>query len=107
MERALLVQQGLQEALIGEEKLSAELSEKKSNIVIGSVKLGDNISCEIVGTGTVKYLLDGGGKFDQKQVKHVLEIKRNLISVVVQDKDGFSVKVENGLMKVTKWSVIH
>lgn len=54
MERALLVQQGLQEALIGEEKLSAELSEKKSNIVIGSVKLGDNISCEIVGTGTVK-----------------------------------------------------
>ena len=52
----------------------------------------------------MKFLLDGGGKFDRKQVGHVLEIKMNLISIVVLDKDICSVKVENGSMKVTKGS---
>ena len=54
----------------------------------------------------MKFLLDGGGKFDRKQVGHVLEIKRNLISIVLLDKDGCSVKVENVSMKVTKGSVL-
>ena len=57
-----------------------------------------------VGNGTMKFLLDGGGKFDRKQVGHVLEIKMNIISIVVLDKDICSVKVENGSMKVTKGS---
>ena len=46
-------------------------------------------------------MLDGG-KFDRKQVGHVLEIKRNLISIVVLDKYCCLVKVENGSMNVTK-----
>ena len=53
-----------------------------------------------------KLLLDGEGKFDRKQVGHVVEIKRNLISIVVLDKYCCLVKVENGSMKVTKGYVL-
>ena len=54
----------------------------------------------------MKLLVDGGGKFDLKYVRHVPEIKRNLISVAMLDKEGCSVKVENGSMKISKGSML-
>uniref|UniRef100_A0A803Q6S7 CCHC-type domain-containing protein n=1 Tax=Cannabis sativa TaxID=3483 RepID=A0A803Q6S7_CANSA len=70
----------------------------------GTVKLGDNHSCSIQGIGTIKLQLDNGKVVELKQVRHVPDLKRNLISVAMLDHEGFKVKIEKGLLKVIKGS---
>lgn len=66
----------------------------------GTVRLGDNRSCAIVEIGTIMLRLPGGAKSELRHVRHVPEIKKNSISVAMLDKDGYTVKVENGMLNV-------
>uniref|UniRef100_A0A803P430 Retrovirus-related Pol polyprotein from transposon TNT 1-94-like beta-barrel domain-containing protein n=1 Tax=Cannabis sativa TaxID=3483 RepID=A0A803P430_CANSA len=68
----------------------------------GTVRLGNNKYCVIVGIGSIKLQLSGGTHSELLQVRHVPEIKKNLISVAMLDKDGCSIKVKNGVLKVHK-----
>lgn len=68
----------------------------------GTVRLGDDRACPIVGLGTIKLKLEGGVVSTLKQVRHVPEIKRKLISVAMLDQEGYVVKIENGTMNVFK-----
>ena len=68
----------------------------------GTVRLGDDRVCPIVGLGTIKLNLEGGVVAVLKQVRHVPEIKRKLISVAMLDQEGYVVKIENGTMNVFK-----
>uniref|UniRef100_A0A803NL66 Retrovirus-related Pol polyprotein from transposon TNT 1-94 n=1 Tax=Cannabis sativa TaxID=3483 RepID=A0A803NL66_CANSA len=75
-----------------------------ATIKIGTVKLGDSRTCPILGIGTVMLNLDGGNVTKLRHVRHVPDIKRNLMSFAMMDQDGCSVKVENGMLKVIKGS---
>uniref|UniRef100_A0A803NK85 Uncharacterized protein n=1 Tax=Cannabis sativa TaxID=3483 RepID=A0A803NK85_CANSA len=52
------------------------------------------------------YKMDGGRVTMLEHVRHVPKIKGNLISMAMLDQDGYSVKVGNGSVRVTKGSMV-
>lgn len=72
----------------------------------GTVRLGDDRACPILGLGSIKLRLEGGAITTLKQVRHVPEIKRSLISVAMLDQEGYLVNIEKGVMNVHKGSEV-
>lgn len=59
----------------------------------GRVLMGNNNSCTVVGIGTIVIKLDDGTIYKLKQFRHVLELRKNLVSLGALDEVGFA-KVE-------------
>ncbi|GJX35750.1 retrotransposon protein, putative, ty1-copia subclass [Tanacetum coccineum] len=70
----------------------------------GSVQLGDNRECKIRGIGKVRVQLRDGSSFVLNNVRYILELKRNLISLRTLEKEGFTVKMQSGKVKVINGS---
>ena len=68
----------------------------------GKVLLGNNISCSVVGIGTVAINMFDGMTRTLKEVRHVLDLKRNLISLGTLDESGYIFKAENGKLTISK-----
>ena len=58
--------------------------------------MGNNSICRIIGIGNVSLKLHNGSIRVSKQVRHVLDLKRNLISLGMLDQMGCSIKLESG-----------
>ncbi|GJX80271.1 hypothetical protein Tco_0328420 [Tanacetum coccineum] len=63
---------------------------------------GDNRTCTIKGTGKVKIQLHDGSSFISKDVRYVPRLKRSLISLGTLEKEGYTVKMQMGRIKVIK-----
>ncbi|KAA0038009.1 Retrovirus-related Pol polyprotein from transposon TNT 1-94 [Cucumis melo var. makuwa] len=72
----------------------------------GKVLLGDNGTCEVKGTGSVLIATHDGMIRMLTNVRYVPELKRNLISLDELDRSCYTIKYENGIMKVTKGSLV-
>ncbi|GKB36949.1 retrovirus-related pol polyprotein from transposon TNT 1-94 [Tanacetum coccineum] len=72
----------------------------------GTVLLGDNRACAIMGTGKVRVQMKDGSSFVLENVRYIPELKRNLISLGTLDREGYTVKLQNGRVKVIKGSLI-
>ncbi|GKE71858.1 retrovirus-related pol polyprotein from transposon TNT 1-94, partial [Tanacetum coccineum] len=70
----------------------------------GSVQLGDNRECKIRGIDKVRIQLRDGSSFVLHTVRYIPELKRNLISLGALEKEGFSVKLQSGKVKVINGS---
>ncbi|GKC50200.1 zinc finger, CCHC-type containing protein, partial [Tanacetum coccineum] len=68
----------------------------------GSVQLGDNRTCTLKGTGKVKIQLHDGSSFILEDVRYVLGLRRSLISLGTLQKEGYTVKMQMGRIKVIK-----
>ena len=68
----------------------------------GSVLMGNDATCKVIGIGTIKIKMFDNEVRTLGEVRHVLEVKRNLISLGTLDSNGYCCKSENGLMKVSK-----
>ncbi|GJV83736.1 hypothetical protein Tco_1523634 [Tanacetum coccineum] len=68
----------------------------------GLVRLGDNRTCTIKGTGKVKIQLHNGSSFILEDVRYVPGLKRSLISLGTLEKEGYTVKMQMGRIKVIK-----
>ncbi|GJR01837.1 zinc finger, CCHC-type containing protein [Tanacetum coccineum] len=68
----------------------------------GLVRLGDNRACTIKGTGKVKIQLHDGSSFILKDVRYVPGLRRCLISLGTLEKEGYTVKMQMGRIKVIK-----
>ncbi|GKA82952.1 hypothetical protein Tco_0789700 [Tanacetum coccineum] len=66
----------------------------------GSVQLGDNRTCTIKGTGKVKTQLHDGSSFILEDVRYVPGLRRSLISLGTLEKEGYTVKMQMGRIKV-------
>ena len=66
----------------------------------GKVMMGNNAMCKVIGIGTVKLRLQDGTLLMIKQVRHVPDLKRNLISLGMFDKMGYSIRLESGYLKI-------
>ncbi|GKC36281.1 retrovirus-related pol polyprotein from transposon TNT 1-94 [Tanacetum coccineum] len=66
----------------------------------GSVQLGDNRECKIRGIGKVRLQLKDGSSFALHNVRYILELKRNLISLGTLEKEGYTVKMQSGKIKL-------
>ncbi|GJU40764.1 retrovirus-related pol polyprotein from transposon TNT 1-94 [Tanacetum coccineum] len=65
----------------------------------GTVLLGDNRACAIMGIGKVRVQMKDGSSFVLENVRYIPELKRNLISLGTLDREGYTVKLQNGRVK--------
>ncbi|KAG8478472.1 hypothetical protein CXB51_028273 [Gossypium anomalum] len=67
----------------------------------GVVFMGNNASCKITGVGTIKGKIIDGVVRTLSDERHVLELKRNLISLSTLDSKGYRYTTESGGSTVT------
>ncbi|KAG8491014.1 hypothetical protein CXB51_014181 [Gossypium anomalum] len=72
----------------------------------GVVLMGNNASCKIAGVGTIKVKMFDGVVRTLSDVRHVPELKRNLISLSTLDSKGYRYTVESGVLKISKGSLV-
>ncbi|GJS03452.1 retrovirus-related pol polyprotein from transposon TNT 1-94, partial [Tanacetum coccineum] len=70
----------------------------------GSVQLGDNMECKIRGIGKLRIQLKDESSFVLHNVGYIPELKRNLISLGTLEKEGYTVKLQSGKVKVINGS---
>ena len=72
----------------------------------GSVRMGNVASCKVIGIGTIKIKMFDNVVRTLGEVKHVPEMKKNLISLKTLDSKRYSYKSEYGIMNVSKGSMV-
>ncbi|KAG8503721.1 hypothetical protein CXB51_001724 [Gossypium anomalum] len=72
----------------------------------GVVLMGNNASCKIAGVGTIKVKMFDGVVRTFSDVRHVSELKRNLISLSTLDSKGYRYTAESGVLKISKGSLV-
>ncbi|KAG8478794.1 hypothetical protein CXB51_028696 [Gossypium anomalum] len=72
----------------------------------GVVLMGNNASCKIAGVGTIKVKMFDGVTRTLSDVRHVPELKRNLISLSTLDSKGYRYTAESGVLKISKGSLV-
>nr|GEZ73733.1 retrotransposon protein, putative, Ty1-copia subclass [Tanacetum cinerariifolium] len=72
----------------------------------GKVLLGDNRECKIRGIAKVRLQLKDGSSFVLHNVRYIPELKRNMISLGTLEKEGYTVKLQSGKIKVINGSRI-
>ena len=68
----------------------------------GKVLLGNNMSCSVVRIGIVAINMFDGMTSTLKEVRHIPDLKRNLLSLGTLDKSSYNFKVENGKLTISK-----
>ena len=66
------------------------------------VQMGNDATCPVIGIDTVKIKMFDGIVRVFSNVRHVLDLKKNLISVRVLEDLGYSYSSKGGIMKITK-----
>ena len=72
----------------------------------GVVLLGNNKSCKVIGIGSLRLRMYDGMDMVLEDVRHVPELKRNLISLGTLDKNGYGYKCDQGSLEVYKGKVL-
>ena len=70
----------------------------------GRVMMGNNAMCRIISIGSVKLRLHNGTLLMIKQVRHVPDLKRNLISLGMFNQMGYNISLESGDLRVMNGS---
>ncbi|KAH9802591.1 Integrase catalytic domain-containing protein [Citrus sinensis] len=70
----------------------------------GMVMMGNNAMCRVVGISTVKLRLQDGTLLMIKHVRHVPDLKRNLISLGKFDQIGYNIRLQYGDLRVMNGS---
>jgi len=68
----------------------------------GSVLRGNDASCKVAGMGNIKIKMFDGVIRILCDVRYILYLRKNLISLDILDRNGFSFKSESGVIKVDK-----
>jgi hypothetical protein len=71
----------------------------------GSVLMGNDVACKVVGMGTIKIRLHDGIVRTLKNVRHVPDLKKNLISLGTLDSLGYKYSGE-GVIRVWQGSLV-
>ena len=70
------------------------------------MRIGDDNPCEIVGISSVQIKTHDGMIRTLKNVRHILGMKRNLISLSTFDKEGLKYTGSGGVVKISKSSFV-
>lgn len=68
--------------------------------------MGNKVVCKVVGIGTIKVKMFNDAVRTLKDVRHVLDLKKNLISLGTLSCNGFRYKYENEIIKVSKGAMV-
>jgi len=72
----------------------------------GSVFMGDNHALEIAGIGTIKLKMYDGLIRTISGVRHVKDLKKNLLSIGQFDSFGCKIRTDNEIMKIVKGALV-
>ncbi|WVZ50367.1 hypothetical protein U9M48_001625 [Paspalum notatum var. saurae] len=72
----------------------------------GSVRMGDDRPCQIVGIGSVEIKMHDGIVRTLTNVRHIPDMTKNLISLSTLDGKGYKYSGGDGVLKVSKGSLI-
>ena len=72
----------------------------------GVVLMGNNAQCKAVGTGTIRIKMHDGMIRTLTNVRHVPNLKRNLISLGTFESLGCKYTIEGGVLKVSKGALV-
>uniref|UniRef100_A0A2N9HFB8 CCHC-type domain-containing protein n=1 Tax=Fagus sylvatica TaxID=28930 RepID=A0A2N9HFB8_FAGSY len=70
------------------------------------VRMDNDASCKVIGIGTIKIKMFDNVVRTLGEVRHVPEMKKNLISLGTLDSKGYSYKSEHGIMNVSKGAMV-
>ena len=70
------------------------------------VQMGNDATCSVFGIGTVKIKMFDGVVRVLSNVRHVPDLRKNLISLGVLDDLGYSYSSNGGIMKITKCALM-
>lgn len=66
----------------------------------GVVTMGNEYTCKVAGIGCIKIQMHDGIIRTQSNVRHVPNMKRNLISLATLENDGYENACKNGTFKI-------
>ncbi|CAL2246834.1 unnamed protein product [Prunus armeniaca] len=66
------------------------------------ISLGDKTSCDVLGVGIVKIKIHDGVVRSLSKVRHVQELRRNLIFLGTLDREGYSYQAKERKLLVTQ-----
>lgn len=72
----------------------------------GTVLMGNDATCNVIGIGTVKIKMFDGVVRTMGEVRHVPGLRKNLISLGTLDSNGCGYKTAGGVMRVTKGALV-
>lgn len=72
----------------------------------GTVLMGDNSSCKVAGIGSIQIKMFDGIVRTLTDVRHIPDLKRNLISLSTLDGKGYKYSGEGGVLNVSKGSLV-
>ncbi|KAK3038286.1 hypothetical protein RJ639_029874 [Escallonia herrerae] len=124
--RAILIQQGLLKALKGKQGLPDTMSDdekedmfKRAHSALlldwfvtyrsfdgGKVLMGNNVTCKVVGIGSIQIRMHDGIVRTLTDVRHVPELRKNLISLGMLDSNGCSYRATGGVMRIMKGALV-
>jgi hypothetical protein len=68
--------------------------------------MGNDATCTIIGMGTIKIKMSDGVVRTLEEVRHIPDMRNNLILLGTLDSKGYSYKSENEIMKVSKGAMV-
>ena len=71
-------------------------------VTFGSVLMGNDASCKVIGIVNIRIKMFDGVVRTLCDVRHVPNLRKNLISLSSLDFNGFCYKSESGVIKVRK-----
>uniref|UniRef100_A0A2N9EMQ4 Uncharacterized protein n=1 Tax=Fagus sylvatica TaxID=28930 RepID=A0A2N9EMQ4_FAGSY len=72
----------------------------------GSIYMGNDQTCEILGIGKIKLKLHDGTVCFLTGVRYIPDFKKNLISVGLLESKGFKIDMENGTLKILNGALV-
>jgi hypothetical protein len=68
--------------------------------------MGNDTTCTIIGMGTIKIKMSDGVVRTLEKVRHIPDMRKNLISLGTLDSKGYNYKSENRIIKVSKGAMV-
>jgi len=72
----------------------------------GNVLMRNNMPCKTIGIRSIKIRMHDGIVRTLSNVRHVPDLKKNLISLGILDSNGYKFSAEGGVMRVSKDSLV-
>jgi len=72
----------------------------------GNVLIGNNMSCKTIGIRSIKIRMHDGIVRTLSDIRHVPDLKKNLISLGTLDSNGYKFSAEGGVFRVSKGSLV-
>ena len=72
----------------------------------GIVLMGNDHACKTIGIGTIRVKTHDGTIITLKDVRHIPDLRKNLISLGLLEKNGCKIIMEDGVLKVVRGSLV-